>query len=203
MGHPLILQALPADSGVYALLGSDPGVGTVFARLFNAGGGPYSWAGMADLHGHLGDIAADGSVFASRSEADRALAELLAGLAEARAGHPGLEGRRAFLGKTQWDIKERLAWELHRRGRADADEFARAVVFGAGPLTPAGVTGPLGDGLRVVPPGMVREAARVLRDVPWEGLFDPEDEGAGEDYRALRALYAAAADYGEAVVVGD
>jgi hypothetical protein len=39
MGVPLILHALPTTSRIYSLLKSDTTVGTIFARLFNAGGG--------------------------------------------------------------------------------------------------------------------------------------------------------------------
>jgi hypothetical protein len=39
MGHPLILQALPVESRIYARLVGDRQVGTLFAQLFNHGGG--------------------------------------------------------------------------------------------------------------------------------------------------------------------
>jgi hypothetical protein len=203
MGHPLILQALSPGRRLFARLASDEKVGTLFAQLFNCGGGPYTWPGLPDLDEILSDFAGTGP-FASRADVDRAMADLLADLEEARAEHPGLESRRAYLDKTQWDIKERLAAELRRRGRGDADGLVEAMLFGAGRLTPPGVEGPMGDGLRVVPAADVQEAARVLGAVAPEALFDPSREDwLCADYRAFRELYLAAAEWGEAVIVGD
>src|SRR5262245_28332863 len=114
MGHPLILQALPPGSRLYARLARDEKVGFLFAQLFSCGGGPYTWSGLPDLDEILGDLAA-GEPFASRADVDRAMADLLAGLEEARAEHPGLEHRKVYLDKTQSDIEERLVAELRRR----------------------------------------------------------------------------------------
>jgi hypothetical protein len=203
MGHPLILQALPPGGRLYARLAGDPQVGTLFAQLFNHGGGLYSWAGLPDLDEILGYVA-ELEVFASRAEVDRAMAAQLAALEETRAEHPGLEGRRVYLDKTQWDIEDRLARELRRRGRGDPDGFVQAILYGAGRLTPPDVEGPLGDGLRVVPAADVQEAARVLDAVPPKVLFElPKEDRLGEDYGNLRELYRAAAERNEAVIVGD
>jgi hypothetical protein len=204
MGHSLSFQALPEGSRLCARLQGDQKLGTLFAQLFNCGGGPYTWASLDDLGDILDGIAEQETVFASREDVDQATAELLADLEEAQALHPGLEARRAFLEKTQWDIEERLARELDRRSRSDAGEFVQALLFGAAPLTPPGVRGPLGDGLRVVRPATVAEAARALGEVTPESLFDEEGEDwLCEDFRSWRGLYLAAAAHGEAVVVGD
>jgi hypothetical protein len=62
----------------------------------------------------------------------------------------------------------------------------------------------MGDGLRVVPAADVQEAARVLGSVAPEVLFVPSREDwLYADYRDFRELYLAAAEQGEAVVVGD
>jgi hypothetical protein len=204
MGHPLILQALPEESRLYARLRDDRRVATLFAQLFNAGGGPYSWATLSDLDEHLDGIAKHVEAFASRADVDRAMADLLTGLEQARAAHPGLEGRRVFLDKTQWDIEERLNEELRRRGHSEMEPFVSAILFGAATLTPPGVEGPMGDGLRLVPPATVREAARILDPISPESLFDPETKDyLCEDYRDFRGLYLTAAEQGEAIVVGD
>jgi hypothetical protein len=130
--------------------------------------------------------------------------DLVASLAEARAKHPGLEQRQLYLDKTQWDIEERLAGELRSRNRKDAGEFTRTVLFGAEPLTPPGVVGPTGDRLRVVPPGIVKEAAAVLLSIDPAKLFESASEDwLYEDFKDLQTLYSAAAEHGEAIVVGD
>jgi hypothetical protein len=205
MGHSLSYQALPEESRLFARLRKDPQVGTLVAQLFNCGGGPYTWAALEDLDEALEWLTEHKPrLFASRAEADQAMTELVAELEEARATHAGIERRRAFLDKTQWDIEERLTQELGRRGQAAPDQFVQAILFGAELLTPAGVEGPPGDGLRVVRRAGVAEAARVLREVAPGSLFDQEeDDGLFDDYRSWREMYLAAAGQGEAVVVGD
>ena len=207
MGHPIVLQAVPADSRLYRLLESDPVVGTIVAQLFNAGGGPYTWAGLDDIDDFLVGMTGSPPTFPDSAAVGRAWGELQRALAEARAAHPCLEQRQAYLDKTQWDIDQRVARELRRWGRADAEQFARAIVFGAEPLTPPGVEGPMGDGLRVVPPALVGEAAGALAGLDPDRLFDAgceeNPDRVAADFRAFAALYSAAAGYGEAVAVGD
>ncbi len=128
MGHSLSFQALPEESRLFARLQNDAKVGTLVAQLFNCGGGPYTWASLEDLDEALEGITEDmPQLFPSRAEAGRAMADLVAGLEEARAAHPGLEYRRAFLEKTQWDIQDRLTRELARRGRADPERRGLAL----------------------------------------------------------------------------
>jgi hypothetical protein len=204
MGHSVSYQSLPEESRLFARLQGDPKVGTLVAQLFNCGGGAYTWAGLDDLDGILDGVAEQGAPFASREEVDRTMAILTTDLEQARTLHPGLENRRAYLEKTQWDIEERLVAELERMGRAGAGEFVEALLFGAALLTPPEVQGPLGRGLGVVRSPEVAEAARVLREIAPSSLFDEDGEDwLYEDFRTWRELYLAAAAHGEAVVVGD
>jgi hypothetical protein len=211
MGHSLIYQALPGGCRLFARLQTDVQVGTLFAQLFNHGGGPYSWAEILDdLEEVLEGIAEDAAVFSSRAEVDRAMTDLLTALKEARAANPGLEMRPAYLEKSQWDIQERLGAVLQERGRGDPNRadpapLVDALVFGAEELTPPGVAGSLGGPVCVVPPALVAEGARLLRCLDAEALFgaDEENDGLVQDYRGWRAMILAAAECGEAIVVGD
>src|SRR5437764_6766185 len=120
MGQSLVLQAFPAESQLYTRIATDPKAGFVFAHLLVHGGWPRrAWAAnWSDLDEILDDLATCEQL-GSRAEVDRALDDLADGLDEARAGHPGLEGRRMVLVKTQEDIEKQLAAELCRRGRMD------------------------------------------------------------------------------------
>jgi hypothetical protein len=205
MGHSLSYQALPESSRLFAQLQNDPKVGTLVVQLFNCGGGAYTWASLDDLDAILEGVAEDNpQLFAARVDVDRVMANLVAALEEARAAHPGLEHRRAFLEKTQWDIEKRLTRKLKRRNRPGPHGLVQAILFGEELLTPPGVEGPLGDGLRVVRPARVAEAARVLREVAPGALFDKEREDSlYDDFQSWREMYLAAAEQGEAVLVGD
>jgi hypothetical protein len=204
MGHSVSYQALPEASRVFVRLQNDPKFGTLVAQLFNHGGGAYTWAALEDLDEILQGISEDfPHLFASRAEVDRIMADLVWVLEEARTAHPGLEDRRSFLENTQWDIEERLIEKLRRRKRADPDELAQAILFGAELLTPVGVQGPLGYGLRVVRRAGVVEAAQVLREVSPGSLYDDEEDWLFQDFKSWRKMYLAAADKGEVVVVGD
>jgi hypothetical protein len=205
MGHSVSFQALPEESRLFTRLQHDPKVGTLVATLFNCGGGAYTWASLDDLDEILDGITEDvPELFPSRAEADRAMADLVADLEEARAAHPGLERRRTFLEASESDIEERLTRDLGRKGFPSPDQFVQAILFGAEMLTPPGVQGPLGAGLGVVRRAGVAEAARVLREVRPESLFRREEEDwLYCDFRAWRKMYLAAADQAEAVVVGD
>jgi hypothetical protein len=203
MGHSLSYQALPEDSRLFARLRTDRKTGTLFARLFNCGGGPYTWAELDDLDDILDGVAEDDSVFASREEVDRAMADLLADLEDARSAHPGLEDRRAYLEKTEEYIEKRLTRHLAQRGRKEAAALVQAFLFGAATLTPPGVRGPLGGGLSVIPSAMVRKAASVLGEMTAESLCAEEDEEDWlEDFQSWREMYLAAAAHREAVIVG-
>jgi hypothetical protein len=205
MGHSLSFQALPEESRLFARLETEPKLATLATQFFNCGGGPYTWSSLEDLEEILEGVTEDmPALFASRAEVERVFAELVREFEEARAAHPGLEERRAFLEKTQWDISERLTRRLRAGRETDQDEFVQAVLFGAELLTPPGVRGPLGDGLRVVRRANVAEAARVLRAVAPGSLFDKDDEDwLYADFQSWRDMYLAAAKNGEVVVVGD
>lgn len=205
MGHSLSFQALPEESRLFARLHREPKIGTLVAQLFNCGGGAYTWASLEDLDEILQGLTEDmPGLFTSRAEVDQTMADLIVELEEVRAEHPGLERRRAYLEKTQWDIEEQLTRKLDRGDLTEPDPLIQAILFGEQMLTPAGVRGPLGDGLRWVGRTSVALAAGMLRKIAPGSLFDKEAEDwLYDDYRSWRRMYLAAADHREAVIVGD
>lgn len=199
MGQSLKLQALPTECRLYARIATDPQAGAVFGHILMHGGHPGVWEpGRDEELEDVFDDLATWPLLGSRAAVDRALVELEAGWQAARADHPGLEGRSAFLCKTQHDIEKLLTADFRRRGHPSPDGFAEAVVFGTDHLAPHGMVPAPGCGLRVNLPAVVADAAR------W--LDPPAGVGAGawigSDFCDLRRLYLAAAELGEAVLVG-
>jgi hypothetical protein len=108
-----------------------------------------------------------------------------------------LPDRRAFLEGSQEDIEERLTRKLGRRIRPRHPVRSRVA-------HPAQGAGAARDGLRLVRRAGVAEAARVLREIAPAALFDQgKEDWLYDDFPSWRDLYLAAAEHGEAVIVGD
>jgi hypothetical protein len=171
----------------------------VFGHLLMHGG-VWWWAGQpAKLRGELAEVLDDLAgwpLIESRAVLDRAVRALSSELVEAHTRYPGLDGRRAFLDKTQYDAVNWLTGELGRLEHPDPAGLATAVVFGVDHLAPRGMSPAPGMGLRVTPPESVRQAV---------GWLVRADLGSGwwaDDLAGLRHLYLTAAVRAEAVLVG-
>jgi hypothetical protein len=166
----------------------------MYAELIHRPAGPFDTPRLEpqELDGYLTEIALN-PVFGSRPIVDRVFADLRAELSRAAEESPGLPGRSAYF-KLQ-DQDRDLARALATAGRVDAEQLAHAVILGAGPFAPEG----FGTGdvrLRLIPPPLVAEAARLLQGLDPEQFGDWEEE-----FPEFRQVFAAAAEHGEAIIV--
>jgi hypothetical protein len=166
----------------------------MYAELIHRPAGPFDTTRLEprELDNYLTEIARN-PVFGSRPAVDRVFADLRAELSRAADRSPGLPGRSAYF--KLHDQDRDLARAFAKAGRADAEQMAHAVVLGAGPLTPEGF-GTSDVQLRLIPPPLVAEAARLLHDL------DPKQfDGWEEEFPEFRQVFAAAAEHGEAIIV--
>jgi hypothetical protein len=191
MGVYVHYQAVPADGELFRRLRDDPQFCVLYKMLLHRPCGPFDTRRLDadEVEELLNDIAGE-EVFGSRAAVDRMMAELHRELAAATIAHPGLEQRAVYI-KSNCDFDRHLERALQAQGHPSAGTLVSDLIFG-------NVAFEWGDGeLTYVPTATVAEAAR------WFGPIDPASFGRlGDDFRAFRDLYVAAAGWGEVVVAG-
>jgi hypothetical protein len=200
MGIPLTFQAIPESSGLLALLRTNRRIGTLFADLYSMGGGPFTWSRLDELDEILQNLVGRG-VLRSIDEARGAFAELNAEWNSALASNPALEGRRAFLDKTQHELNERITQRLTATGEEPSAELISDLFHGEDKLRNWSSDGY--DPLRLISAARVKAIAGLLGRLDENSIFhDDEEDWLGEDYRGLRQLCFEAAIRGESIIVG-
>lgn len=194
MGVHLHYQAMPEGSRLFARLRAERPLCVMYAGVIHSPAGPYDTDGLDphELDDLLGDLAGN-PAFGSWGAVDRAYADFRGELVRAADEFPGLRERSAYFKLVEVD--ERLAGVLARAGCPDARALADALVWGAEPFAPDG----WGTGdvtLQLVPAALVARGADWLGRVP-----TPRPDQCAGDFDALRAVYAAAATRGEAIVI--
>jgi hypothetical protein len=200
MGIPLTLQAVPDPSRLLTRLRTDRKLGTLFADFYSMGGGPGTWAELDDADESLEYLVEQG-VFASRDEAKKTFAELLAEWEAAHRAQRGLYQIRVFLETTAHDLEERMTQPLRADGECPSAEMIGDLFHGEGSLQSwsDGEFYPLG----FVSAARVKSIADVLRGLNDASLFDEDEQDwLGNDYRELKKLCFESADRGEALIVG-
>jgi len=201
----MLYQALSEQTTLFECLRSDRNTSTLFTMLFPNGNGIFhiSQLDQDELNEILDDWNASQQLFSSHLVVQQVMKELCASLEQTKALHSGVAERTAHLEKTDNIIQVRLLQELKRIGLDTASELMEKLLYGSEVLAP-GFFESHDDQLYLVPPKVVKEGAKVLREIDPRNLF--VDEGEREqDYRKdflqWKAFYLEAAERNEAVLV--
>lgn len=204
MGVSMLYQALPEQTTLFECLRSDRNISTLFTRLFPYGNGIFHISQLdKDELNEILDWIASQQPFSSRLVVQRVMNELCASLEQTKASHSGVAEQTAYLEKSQNRIQERLSQELKRIELDIARELMEKLLYGSEVLAPEFFESH-DDQLYLVPPNVVKEGAKVLREIDPRSLFGGEGERERydcKDFEQWKAFYLEAAEREEAVLV--
>lgn len=200
----MLYQALPEQTTLFECLRSDRNISTLFTRLFHYGRGIFHILQLdQDELNEILDWIASEQPFSSRLVVQQVMNELCASLERTKALHLGVAEQTAHLEKSQNRIQEGLSQELKRIELDTASVLMEKLLYGNEVLAPEFFESH-DDQLYLVPPKVVKEGAKVLREIDPKNLFGGEgkcERDDRKDFEQWKAFYLEAAERDEAVLV--
>jgi len=210
MGVSVIYSAIPLSSALYARLQREKPFAILMASFFHHGDGIFHFfkfhfseiepEQMYEILEWLTEMYQD--TFRSELEAEQMMAEFRSELRRTCQAYPGIENRTVRLVGKSSNIEERLIQELTRRQIANANAMVTKLIFGDQAVAPTLL--PEEDSLGLISRELVREGARILRQIEPESLFKGNEEWERwylNDFENWRDLYLSADERNEAILV--
>ena len=196
MGVYCSYQAMPVQSQPFKWLQTEQHFCVMYGSVSHRPAGPYDIVRLPqpELDELLKGIA-ENAVFGSRGVVDRVYTEPLAELARAAEEFPGLPQRATYM-QRNCHFDAALARARKRLGHPEPEQLVDSLVLPDNHLAPDDFSAP-NITLHLVQPESVAEGAKWLQKIDPDSLGESE----AEDFRPWRAVYVAAAEHGEAVVV--
>lgn len=141
------------------------------------------------------------TIFKSKLELDRIVADLRSLLDFTCQTFPGIENRAARLEKSWQEIEQCLVQELLRRQVTNAEEFVQKLLEGDRTFTPD-LLSPEDETLGLISRELVREGASLFRQIDPKTLFAENEGWYLEQLQELKALYLDADEHNEVILVG-
>lgn len=197
-------QAIGEESPLFLRLRGDPLFHLLFAQLMIIGPGPFARPHLEadEIRDTLDWMAGEG-LFASRAQADRALADVKNEIEHAVASDPEIGRRSAYLEQVHRELEADLLSELDRRGGAPGGELVGTLLWGGASVNSSASLAPDMPAFRLVPPSLVAEGAALLGPIEAVELYpkDRWDRCPAEEYDRWRWLYREASRVHAAILV--
>lgn len=216
MSVRIIYSAIPPQSDLYACLREDLTFNTLMCFLMSSGHELYRFSGFAsedftseDIKESLASLLKyNPSVLGP--EPEQSIDSFFAILEKTRADYPSLEERVVALEKCASEIEGKLQQALKKTHAETSAKMVSQMMWGDGILHPTwsqpGRKAPVGESvLGLISPSTVRKGALALAPLDVQQLF-PDLEGRDSWYQAhyerWQRVYLAAAEHGEAFILG-